>query len=633
MYLEKANKKNNKSNKKNNRKDAAGDGDDDIIPLDDDQDGAGNETKGDKRAAARTDQYYRISCRDNGCGMAHNEVPNMFGRVLAGTKYNVKQARGKFGLGAKMALIWSQKSTALPIEVTTGHSTDPNVPPKSITYCKLGIDIQKNEPKTQIHTEKPNTESWRGSIVELVIRGNWTNYRGKILQYLQQLAVITPYAEFNLDFTSEINQGRGCKRQYIRRSNELPRPAQEVNYHPKSVDNMIVTRLLHKVTASMKVESFLTRELSSINKKLAGRLMEELVGRTKGAVSKDMNCGQLVKSNHVQDLTQLLRDTTLFSPPDSTCLSPAGEYNLSLGIRKEYDPELVATATSKPSSYNGHPFIVEAALALGLKQSDKGDAKAGTVVFRFANRIPLLFSGGSDVATIVANKHIKWATYQINPKQERVGVFVSIVSTKIPFKGTGKEFIGVDVDEIRESVVSAIRSCAKQLKSKVQNRKAADERANRVKLLVKHVPDVARALTNVLDQIRNGAQKRVADAGPEGEAALKVRRLALTATGITEDPYTRILALERSLPLGRKLDDALLQERLHQAIKDADLAHANEDVKRRGRGAANNTNVYLIPERRPDHSFASSLVVHPLMTLRLLANAERKPGTSVITLS
>ena len=26
--------------------------------------------------------------------------------------------------------------------------------------------------------------------------------------------------------------------------------------------------------------------------------------------------------------------------------------------------------------------------------------------------------------------------------QDKVGVFVSIVSTKIPFKGTGKEYIG-----------------------------------------------------------------------------------------------------------------------------------------------------------------------------------------------
>lgn len=49
--------------------------------------------------------------------MAHKDIPEMLGRVLSGTKYGVKQTRGKFGLGAKMALIWSKMSTGLPIEV------------------------------------------------------------------------------------------------------------------------------------------------------------------------------------------------------------------------------------------------------------------------------------------------------------------------------------------------------------------------------------------------------------------------------------------------------------------------------------------------------------------------------------
>ena len=39
-------------------------------------------------------------------------------------------------------------------------------------------------------------------------------------------------------------------------------------------------------------------------------------------------------------------------------------------------------------------------------------------------------------------KRINWANYKINQAQDRVGVFVNIVSTKIPFKGAGKEYIG-----------------------------------------------------------------------------------------------------------------------------------------------------------------------------------------------
>ena len=42
--------------------------------------------------------------------------------------------------------------------------------------------------------------------------------------------------------------------------------------------------------------------------------------------------------------------------------------------------------------------------------------------------------------------------YKIKPATDRIGVFVSIVSTKIPFKGTGKEYVGDDIEEIASAV-------------------------------------------------------------------------------------------------------------------------------------------------------------------------------------
>merc|ERR1711862_742667 len=68
-----------------------------------------------------TDAYFRVNVRDNGCGMAHDAIPELLGRVLTGSKYGVRQTRGKFGLGAKMALIWSKKSTGIPITVISSH--------------------------------------------------------------------------------------------------------------------------------------------------------------------------------------------------------------------------------------------------------------------------------------------------------------------------------------------------------------------------------------------------------------------------------------------------------------------------------------------------------------------------------
>lgn len=71
-------------------------------------------------------------------GMPHEDIPNLLGRVLSGTKYGIKQTRGKFGLGAKMALIWSKMSTGLPIEVWSARKGQ-----SFISHYKLDIDIHR----------------------------------------------------------------------------------------------------------------------------------------------------------------------------------------------------------------------------------------------------------------------------------------------------------------------------------------------------------------------------------------------------------------------------------------------------------------------------------------------------------
>ena len=53
-------------------------------------------------STTKEQKYYRISCKDNGCGMMGSQIGESFGRVLSGSKHGVKQTRGKYGLGAKM---------------------------------------------------------------------------------------------------------------------------------------------------------------------------------------------------------------------------------------------------------------------------------------------------------------------------------------------------------------------------------------------------------------------------------------------------------------------------------------------------------------------------------------------------
>ena len=45
-------------------------------------------------------------------------------------------------------------------------------------------------------------------------------------------------------------------------------------------------------------------------------------------------------TNKTIRLTSMLKSVSIFKPPDGSCLSPAGEYNLRLGIMKELHPDV-----------------------------------------------------------------------------------------------------------------------------------------------------------------------------------------------------------------------------------------------------------------------------------------------------
>ena len=97
---------------------------------------------------------------------------------------------------------------------------------------------------------------------------------------------------------------------------------------------------------------------------------------------------------------------------------------------KELNPAFIATATEPVRAVDGHAFVVEAGVSIGGGASGagtdtvgtssgqqssgarecgdaEGNTEGGVAVFRFANRIPLLFEGGGDVVTRTALRRIK----------------------------------------------------------------------------------------------------------------------------------------------------------------------------------------------------------------------------------
>ncbi|CAM9660593.1 unnamed protein product, partial [Ectocarpus sp. 13 AM-2016] len=533
--------------------------------------------KNDKRGRSKGDShslYYRVKCKDNGVGMPHDKIPDMLGVVLSSSKYGVRQARGKYGMGAKMALIWSKKSTGLPIQVVSGCSSDVKDPPNFLTKCVLDIDIYKNRPSVHEHVKLPNPEGWRGTEMTVCVSGNWQTYKSRVLQYLQQLAIITPYAELELEYHSHANPKKDLTAVYRRRSEQMPPLAYEVKHHPGSVNNLLVQQLIHR-TKCKDLAGFLMKDLSSIDRPLSERIIAEL---GEGFHPKMHPSELTVKM--VSRLTQMLRDVKRFKPPDGACLSPAGEYNLRLGIMKEMQPMYVATFSEKPAVLEGHPFVVEAGVSLG-----GAEVKEGVNVYRFANRIPLLFEAGSDVVTRVAMKRINWSSYKVDHKRDKIGVFVSTVSTKIPFKGTSKEYIGDDTEEIKKAVKHALQQCCQQLRTHLLRRNALRDQKERKKVLTKasnsYIPDVSRAVFGLLTAMQKRARDGEEDKGGGVGGASKRARGATTKTQIMASLDSKEVT-EKTLAAG-----------LSAAVNQHDAEAAKEESAAAGRGTHSRQDIII----------------------------------------
>lgn len=557
---------------------------------------SGDNVKGKdgKNKRSKKEGYFRIKVRDNGCGMQHDKIPDLLGRVLSGSKYGVRQTRGKFGLGAKMALIWSKKSTGVPIDIITAHRPSAlSSCPLHYSTCTLDIDIAKNEPKIISHKKLNNAiKKWVGTELSILIAGNFTTYKARIVQYLRELAIVTPYAKITMEYSNLAEHQRNLKIVYDRRSEQMPPPAKQVKHHPSSVNNLVVQQLMDR-SKQTTVSKFLEKELACVTSSIAKRICQEC-----GFDDEDDLHPTSLTDRQITKLVQVLRTVSLFKAPDGSCLSPLGEYNLNLGIRKVLEPDFVATARDRPCAYEGHPFVVEAAVSLGGK-----DVKEGINVVRFANRIPLLFEAGADVSTRVAQTKIKWSSYKIDHKRDKIGVFVSIVSTKIPYKGTGKEYIGDDITEISNSVKRAIQSCCQQLRTHLQKRNALRDQQERKSRLTKYIPDVTRALFGLLD----GIQKRHATSAP-AEPSSPRKRPRLGAGDIAQ-----MQAMAKDMESG-VITEQIIKERLEQAvIIQSNLQEEEEKVADK---LATAIPVYLIPLFPDKQQQDVQVIEHPLFSFR-----------------
>jgi DNA topoisomerase-6 subunit B len=420
-------------------------------------------------ASAET-QIYRLRVEDNGIGIPPRHIPSAFGQVLFGSKYKLKQQRGTFGLGGKMAILYGQITTHQPAYITS--STEMS----KIYMYKLMIDIQRNRPLILDRKVLINKEQWRGTIVEFSLEGDYFRAMPKLLDYFKQTAMVNPYA--NLTFVDP----KGRLYRFTRVTKEMPVPPKETKPHPYGVDVELLQRLI-QITPYKNMLEFLKNHFHRVGEITAQKFLEF------SNLSPSKNPKKLTHEEIVR-LMHMLKKYKDFLPPDASCLSPISEDLLKAGILKELKPEFVVVHQRKPATYAGHPFIVEFGLAYGGEIPKRGNF----IVYRFANRIPLLYDEASDVSVRVITA-MNWRRYRVNPDMP-IAILVHVCSTKVPYKTVGKEFIA-DRPEVRREIANGLREVARQIQHFMSKREHVDRERKRLGVFSKYLPKIAQFSTRL----------------------------------------------------------------------------------------------------------------------------------------
>ena len=406
-------------------------------------------------------EIIELTVSDNGRGIPPDMVPNAFGQILFGSKYVLRQSRGTFGLGGKMAYLYGQITTNEPLRVVAGDG-------ERGSEFRLMIDISENKPKVFSRKDFKLKRKWRGVQVSFLFEGNYIRAAPKIIDYFSQTAMVAPYA--NLTFVDPSGQ----LYRFTRSTTKMPKPPKVTRPHPHGLDVEMLSRMI-AVSKRRDLFSFLSGQFERVGRKTAKKFMKAF--SISNSKPKDLTHKDVVS------LARNLVSYKEFLPPDPSSLSPLGEDLFKEGIEKELSPEFTAVETRKPSAYSGHPFIVEVAIAYG----GSIPASSGMSLYRFANRIPLLYDESADVSWKVVHEEMNWRRYSLSPDADPVAVFVHICSTKVPYKTVGKEYIA-DRPEIEHEILNGLRNVARDLFLYLSKRRRIGIQKKRVNMFEKYLP-------------------------------------------------------------------------------------------------------------------------------------------------
>ena len=452
---------------------------------------------------------WTISCKDNGIGIPAEKVPVAVCSFLTSGKYVEKQQRGLFGVGLKMIAAFSTKDTDHPLKVWSKSDEE------SEYYFDLRTDIGTNKPitlfKKNVKNEESQIEGESGFKVEAILRAKLSPVtKNKIYDYISQTSIVNPYAVIIF----ETDEGKVT---FKKRTEIMPNPSREVLPHPSDMD---LKTLKKAILNFMNQKTTLQGILCNSFQKMSTDRAKEII----------MKAGIPLKQADKYDEHELIKVVnvckhTKFQSPNTDHLSPIGEKILIVGMTSEYSIILNRETTNSGSQthlsakilkpaltayssricvVNNRPTIVECGIAYG------GDIPSFKL-FRFANKIPLLYDEGSDVAREVisevginkmgiSKKEVKEQFSNVETKSDRtveylpIHIFFHICSTKIPYKTAGKESIASEGD-LKKYMKSCLSDLYRKVSAQIRRELKIKEDENKLRLYKHYIPFIVNAIS------------------------------------------------------------------------------------------------------------------------------------------
>jgi DNA topoisomerase-6 subunit B len=422
---------------------------------------------------------FAVTIGDNGPGIIRNQISNVFGRLLYGSRFHViRQSRGQQGIGVSAVVMYGQLTTgkAVVIRSKTGEE-EPSY------RVKLILNTKKNLPEVisrkVILMERPH-----GTSFTVYLKGRYVrNRKQSIYEYIHSTAIVNPHARFTL------TEPDGTVNLFERATDKMPKATVEIKPHPKGLEIGTLLKIA-KDSKAYKLTSFFVKEFSRVSYSTARKIC------AKAEVPETTKPSKL-KLEDANRLLAAIETINIMSPP-TDCLSPIGEILMKKGLKKEIDAKFIITVTRDPSVFQGTPFQVEAGLVYG---GDLPKDKS-IVILRFANRVPLLYQQGGCVIT-KGLEEMDWRQYHLEQRGGRgipvgpVMVIIHIASTNIPFTSESKEAIA-NLDVIKTEVQLAVRECARRMRTHIKRRKKLKKMVEKYSIIQKLLPEIARKSSEIV---------------------------------------------------------------------------------------------------------------------------------------